>query len=163
MRYHFTDRAGWDGILADKRIELSTINVEPGQLAVVWFSSNGLWDNSARANKNITLEVGSKRVDYKLSFPELCNGLTQTQYGINIPPTELYRISVEDDVAPMAWSQYRAESNTPKEVLDMMEQEQGVNPNEWFAGTVAVQRDAWQAVHRWSGQANDWLSFDIPE
>jgi hypothetical protein len=162
MKYHFTNRQGWDGIHADQRIELSTVNVAPGQLAVVWFSSNPTWDYSARANVRITLQVGARRVDYKLSIQELWNGLVVPQYGINVPPTELFRISVEDAIAPITWAEYRATSNTPAIILNMMEQEKGVVPAEWFASSAAVSRAEWQAVHRWSAVLNEWEAVPIP-
>jgi hypothetical protein len=162
MRYHFTNRAGWDGIRADQCIELSTVNVAPGQLAVVWFSSNPTWDYSARANIRITLQVGARQVHYKLSILDLRNGLHQPQYGIHIPPTELFRIAVDDAIASMTWTDYRANSNTPAPILDMMEHEQGVVPAEWFAATATVIAADWQAVHRWSTALNDWEAVAFP-
>ena len=82
-------------------------------------------------------------------------------YGINVPPTELFRISVEDAIAPITWAEYRATSNTPAIILNMMEQEKGVVPAEWFASSAAVSRAEWQAVHRWSAVLNEWEAVPI--
>ena len=102
--------------------------VHDGELPVVWFSSNPTWDYSARANLNLTPDVNGRRIDYKLSFQELCNGLSVAQYQIEIPPTELFRISVNDEIAPMTWEQYRIVSDTPAQILSMMEQEKRAAP-----------------------------------
>lgn len=154
MLWHYTDEAGWDAINHGGEIALSTMNVEGNQLPVAWFSSNPLWDYSARANKEVILQNAlGQHKKFKLTMDQLANGY------LTIPPTKLFRIDVDNDIAPVTWQQYRETSNTPAEILDGMENEFGATPGEWFGSTVAVARESWGYVQKWQTETSEWVTL----
>jgi hypothetical protein len=152
VRWHYTNRAGWDAVKRAKRIALSTNAIAEGERPAAWFSSNPDWEYVSAANIVVTLEIHGKIGHLKLNRNQLVNGVPKWL----VEPQELFRITVEDEVAPLPWEEYKKIANTPADALVQMEQHAYARPNEWFASLEEVESEAWLAVERWNREHGAW-------
>lgn len=139
--WHYTVRQHLSGILADKEIRPAIIGVLPGERPAVWFSSNPLWERTAR--KGLMDERTGK-------IRELNTMAENHKYG------GLVRIEADTQVVPINWAEFKRVSGIGRKVargLQAIAREVGANPDEWYCSFAPVSIFDCYQVDEWDGKA----------
>ena len=146
MLWHYTIRQFLDSILTDGVLKPATLGVPKGELPVVWFSANQLWEKTA--NKGTEDELGIRRT---LSMHET------HRYGKG-----LVRIGVDPSAAPYRWEDFKRLSGiSPKTARDLYRKaiEIQAKPGEWYVSFEPVPKAKWVAMEAFDGQR--WLPLEV--
>jgi hypothetical protein len=144
--WHYTVKPFFMSIVADGAIKPSAAYAPTGAPAVVWFSTNEVWEPSA--NKVLTCADGSPRL---LGRDEM--------HTIGVGPL---RFGVGAAVAPHDWHDFKRTSGIrPKYASDMVAAAVKCQsrPSWWFATFEPVLREQWIAVEQWDGW--QWTAVPI--
>jgi|HubBroStandDraft_4_1064222.scaffolds.fasta_scaffold49897_2 hypothetical protein len=140
--YHYTVGDYMLKILASGVILPATKLVPKGERPIVWFSSNPVWEPTARKG-----DPRTRRSFSKDETRERCHGL--------------YRFTIDSEQTPVhAWKKLRLLSKMNPKVADGLEsvaREDGANPDEWYGTFHAVERTKWTAVEKLT-DAGEWVS-----
>jgi hypothetical protein len=144
--WHYTVMQHLPAILKDRKILLATAFVPPGVKATVWFSTNPVWEQTAR--KGIVGPNGKRRSGTKEETHRLGGGLV--------------RIEVTPEAAPYTWRDYKRMSGEKEWVwrgLEEVAKEQYANPSEWRCSFEPVLIEKWISVEVWDWEEQRWEDF----
>jgi len=132
MKYHYTHGGRITDILDSGILLPSTIGFQKKREQAVWFSTNPFWEHT----------VGMYGYDHGV-YKEL-----SLEDAIRIAGG-VYRIVVEDKVAPFDWRAYVKKSKTKGSIRRGMEataKNRGANPSEWYVSFKPVVDTLWLDV-----------------
>jgi hypothetical protein len=147
MIWHYTK---WDyiaGILKSGVIRKSTIKCENGKWQAVWFSTNQYWERTARRDRAFDPRT-----------MELLRMTPARHWEIGCP---LYRIGVDEGVAPYTFNQYCRRVDLPKKDRSHLlrkGESWGADHKEWRCSLSPVPSDKWVAIERY--EADGWTPYE---
>ena len=137
--FHYTIGKYLPAIISSGVIRLSTANLQAGERAAVYFSTNPVWEQTA--NKGTVDYRGRSSWLTKEQTHAMGNGLT--------------RIQVQPEAAPYTWPQFKRLTSIPWKLAASLEdaaRAKGASSSEWRISLEPVAADKWICVETWDGK-----------
>jgi hypothetical protein len=132
--WHYTTGKKFQSISKDGLILPATMGVPKREKPIVWFSSNGYWEQTA--GKLLRMAGGTlMKLSMEQHTHELCGGLV--------------RIGVAPSTAPYSWPTLKRLSRMSLKTARSLWTagiNAGADPTEWFGTFDPVPREKWMAV-----------------
>jgi hypothetical protein len=146
--WHYTTGKNFQSIFKDGRILAATAGVPKREKPIVWFSSNGYWEQTA--GKLLRMPDGTlMKLSMEHHTQKLCGGLV--------------RIGVAPSTAPHDWPTLKRLSGMSSKVARSLWSagiNDGSHPSEWFGTFDPVPQEKWTAVQVF--QVGAWEPVAVP-
>jgi hypothetical protein len=135
--WHYTLGQHFKSIKAEGLIKPATLHVPNGERAIVWFSTNSLWEQTAR--KGLETDDGQHWMTMQ-EMHQVCG---------------LVRIGVDPETAPYDWRDLKELSGMHPKMAGALYAkaiEIGSRPGEWRGTFDPVPKEKWLTVECWNGK-----------